>query len=165
MSGTGYRPDLTFLRELRLGLEPSVESPITIAPLIDPNEHSCGSVQPHGARELAHPEVDFYIVGMKSYGRAPTFLMLTGYEQVRSVTQLNSEPPRRTVVTALGITQIFAWGSSYYLPAVLAVPIASGNGVAALLDRWPCRSCGTWDLGWSKPSSSTGYRNDPRSTL
>jgi hypothetical protein len=34
---------------------------------------------------LAHPEPDFYIVGMKSYGRAPTFLLLTGYEQVRSV--------------------------------------------------------------------------------
>ena len=28
---------------------------------------------------------DFYIVGMKSYGRAPTFLAATGYEQVRSV--------------------------------------------------------------------------------
>jgi hypothetical protein len=34
---------------------------------------------------LAHPEKDFYIVGMKSYGRAPTFLLATGYEQVRSV--------------------------------------------------------------------------------
>jgi hypothetical protein len=26
-----------------------------------------------------------FVVGMKSYGRAPTFLLLTGYEQVRSV--------------------------------------------------------------------------------
>jgi hypothetical protein len=34
---------------------------------------------------LAHPDKDFYIVGMKSYGRAPTFLLATGYEQVRSV--------------------------------------------------------------------------------
>jgi hypothetical protein len=42
-------------------------------------------VRPHGARELAHPEPGFYIAGMKSYGRAPTFLMLTGYEQVRSI--------------------------------------------------------------------------------
>ena len=40
---------------------------------------------PHGAEELSHPEPGLYIVGMKSYGRAPTFLMLTGYEQVRSV--------------------------------------------------------------------------------
>jgi thioredoxin reductase len=82
---TGLRPDLSFLSELRLGLDPAVESPTALAPLIDPNIHSCGSVPPHGARELQHPEVDFYLVGMKSYGRAPTFLMLTGYEQVRSV--------------------------------------------------------------------------------
>ena len=47
--------------------------------------HSCGSVPPHGHRELSHPEPGFYTVGIKSYGRAPTFLLLTGYEQVRSV--------------------------------------------------------------------------------
>jgi hypothetical protein len=80
------RPDLTVLRELRLHLDAAVESPAALAPLIDPNVHSCGTVPPHGAVELAHPEADFYIVGMKSYGRAPTFLLLTGYEQVRSVT-------------------------------------------------------------------------------
>jgi len=82
---TGLRPDLSFLTEVRLGLDPAVESPTALAPLIDPNVHSCGSVPPHGARELTHPESDLYLVGMKSYGRAPTFLMLTGYEQVRSV--------------------------------------------------------------------------------
>jgi hypothetical protein len=53
--------------------------------LIDPNEHSCGTVRPHGARELAQHEPGFYFAGMKSYGRAPTFLMITGYEQVRSI--------------------------------------------------------------------------------
>jgi len=73
------------LSELRLSLDPSVESPVALAPLIDPNVYSCGTVPPHGAAELRHPERGLYIVGMKSYGRAPTFLMLTGYEQVRSV--------------------------------------------------------------------------------
>jgi hypothetical protein len=82
---TGFRPDLSFLRELRLGLDAAVESPAALAPLIDPNVHSCGTVPPHGYAQLAHPEKDFFIVGMKSYGRAPTFLLLTGYEQVRSV--------------------------------------------------------------------------------
>ncbi len=82
---TGFRPDVTMLRELRVALDPIVESPVALAPLIDPNVHSCGTVPPHGAAELEQPEKDFYIVGMKSYGRAPTFLMLTGYEQVRSV--------------------------------------------------------------------------------
>ncbi len=85
IAATGFRPNLEPLSELRLGLDSAVESPLALAPLIDPNVHSCGSVPPHGAEELKHPEADFYIVGMKSYGRAPTFLMLTGYEQVRSV--------------------------------------------------------------------------------
>lgn len=82
---TGFRPDLDFLRELRIRLDPAIECPIALAPLIDPNEHSCGTVRPHGARELAQDEPGFYFAGMKSYGRAPTFLMLTGYEQVRSI--------------------------------------------------------------------------------
>ncbi|NYD78091.1 FAD-dependent oxidoreductase [Arthrobacter cupressi] len=82
---TGFRPDLDILRELRLNLDPAVEAPVELGPLIDPEFHSCGTVPPHGAKLLAHPEKDFYIVGMKSYGRAPTFLLATGYEQVRSV--------------------------------------------------------------------------------
>ena len=82
---TGFRPELDMLRELRLSLDPALECPPELAPLIDPNLHSCGTVRPHGARELGQPEPGFYFAGMKSYGRAPTFLMLTGYEQVRSI--------------------------------------------------------------------------------
>ena len=82
---TGFRSDLSFVRELRIQLDPAIECPIALAPLIDPNEHSCGTVRPHGARELAQVEPGFYFAGMKSYGRAPTFLMITGYEQVRSI--------------------------------------------------------------------------------
>lgn len=82
---TGQRPDLDMLRELRLDLDAATESPRALAPLIDPNVHSCGTVRPHGHRELAQPEAGFYLAGIKSYGRAPTFLMATGYEQVRSI--------------------------------------------------------------------------------
>ncbi|KUL53223.1 FAD-dependent oxidoreductase [Streptomyces sp. NRRL S-1521] len=82
---TGFRPDLSFLDELRLGLDERLQAPVELAPLIDPNQHSCGTVYPHGHRELSHPEQGAYLVGMKSYGRAPTFLAMTGYEQVRSV--------------------------------------------------------------------------------
>lgn len=82
---TGFRPDLSALSELRVQLDPAVEAPPALAPLIDPNFHSCGSVPPHGIDELTHPEKDFVIVGSKAYGRAPTFLMATGYEQARSV--------------------------------------------------------------------------------
>jgi thioredoxin reductase len=82
---TGFRPDLSWLSELRLELDPALQAPVALAPLIDPNVHSCGTVYPHGVRELAHPEPGVFLAGMKSYGRAPTFLAMTGYEQVRSI--------------------------------------------------------------------------------
>ena len=85
ISNTGARPDFTFLREIRLRVDSALESSAAIAELIDPNIHSCGTVRPHGEMELRHYDEGFYIVGSKSYGRAPTFLMATGYEQVRSV--------------------------------------------------------------------------------
>lgn len=82
---TGFRPDLSWLSEIRLGLDPVLQAPTQLAPQIDPNVHSCGTVYPHGAKELRHPEPGVYLAGMKSYGRAPTFLAMTGYEQVRSI--------------------------------------------------------------------------------
>ncbi|WP_405150463.1 NAD(P)-binding domain-containing protein [Sphaerisporangium sp. NBC_01403] len=85
IAATGYRPDHSIAAELRLDLDPIVGSTRRLAPLIDPNHHSCGTVPPHGVDELSHPETGYYAVGVKSYGRAPTFLMATGYEQVRSV--------------------------------------------------------------------------------
>lgn len=83
---TGSRPDYTINGELRLAVDSTTESVAALAPLIDPNEHSCGTVDAHGEAVLRQPEKGFYIVGAKSYGRAPTFLMATGYEQVRSIT-------------------------------------------------------------------------------
>jgi thioredoxin reductase len=85
ISNTGSRPDFSFLREVRLNIDPSLESVSEIAELIDPNIHSCGTVRPHGEQQLRQPDKNFYLVGSKSYGRAPTFLMATGYEQVRSI--------------------------------------------------------------------------------
>ncbi|TYL54222.1 NAD(P)-binding domain-containing protein [Agromyces mariniharenae] len=86
VNATGFRPDLDMLREIRLELDDIVEAPKRLAPLIDPNVHTCGTVEPHGFAELQHPEPNFFLAGMKSYGRAPTFLLATGYEQVRSIT-------------------------------------------------------------------------------
>ncbi|MFF2890133.1 NAD(P)-binding domain-containing protein [Paenibacillus sp. NPDC057967] len=85
ISNTGSRPDISFLREVRMDMDTYIESVTALAPLIDPNIHSCGTVRPHGEKELRQPDHNFYIVGSKSYGRAPTFLMATGYEQVRSI--------------------------------------------------------------------------------
>lgn len=82
---TGFRPDLSILTELRVAIDPSLDSVAALAAEIDPNVHSCGTVAATGVAELAQPEPDFFVIGAKSYGRAPTFLALTGYEQVRSV--------------------------------------------------------------------------------
>ncbi|HKT58146.1 MAG TPA: NAD(P)-binding domain-containing protein [Microbacterium sp.] len=108
VAATGFRPDLDMLREVRLELDDIVEAPKRLAPLIDPNLHSCGTVSPHGYQELRHPEQGFFIVGMKSYGRAPTFLLTTGYEQVRSVTawldgDLDAASQVRLVLPATGV--------------------------------------------------------------
>ncbi|WP_326640303.1 NAD(P)-binding domain-containing protein [Streptosporangium sp. NBC_01755] len=85
VAATGYRPDHSIAAELRLDLDAILGSTRALAPLIDPNQHSCGTVPAHGVDELTHLESGYYAVGVKSYGRAPTFLMATGYEQVRSV--------------------------------------------------------------------------------
>jgi thioredoxin reductase len=85
IAATGQRPDFSFASELQLDLHPVVASARQLGPLIDPNHHSCGTVPPHGWRELAHPESGYFVAGIKSYGRAPTFLLMTGYEQVRSI--------------------------------------------------------------------------------
>jgi thioredoxin reductase len=85
VNSTGFRPDHDIVSELRLELDPILGSTRALAPLIDPNKHSCGTVPPHGVDELAHPEPGYYAIGAKSYGRAPTFLLATGYEQARSI--------------------------------------------------------------------------------
>ncbi|KFC64777.1 putative permease of the major facilitator superfamily protein [Bosea sp. LC85] len=48
---------------------------------------------------------------------------------------------RLTVISALGVVQILAWGSSFYLPAVLSAPIASETG---------------WPLSWIVGALSLG---------
>lgn len=93
VAATGFRPDLAMLAELRLDLDPATEAPRGLAALIDPNTRSCLYVPPHGAEVLAHPEAGFYLVGMKSYGRASSFLLQTGYGQVRSVVAMVAATP------------------------------------------------------------------------
>jgi predicted MFS family arabinose efflux permease len=48
---------------------------------------------------------------------------------------------RRVVITALGIAQILAWGTSFYFPAVFAEPIVRDTG---------------WSLGWVVGGTSIG---------
>jgi hypothetical protein len=127
---TGFRPDLDILRELRLELDPAVEAPRELGPLIDPDFHSCGTVPPHGAKLLAHPDKDFYIVGMKSYGRAPTFLLATGYEQVRSVAAAlaGDREAADAVQLELPETGVCSTGAGTSCDVPAAVAVDSGEG-------------------------------------
>ncbi|HEX4953841.1 MAG TPA: NAD(P)-binding domain-containing protein [Thermoanaerobaculia bacterium] len=127
---TGLRPDRGLLAELRLDLDEATEAPRALAPLIDPNDHSCGTVRPHGVDELSHPEPGLYVVGMKSYGRAPTFLLATGYEQVRSVAAAlaGDWKAAREVQLVLPETGVCAtgFGRPSELPAVESVGCGCG---------------------------------------
>ncbi|TFB67545.1 FAD-dependent oxidoreductase [Cryobacterium sp. Hz9] len=114
VTATGFRPDLVPLREIRLSLDEIVEAPRLLAPLIDPNLHSCGTVPAHGVDVLTHPEPNFYIAGMKSFGRAPTFLLATGYEQVRSIADelAGNWQAARTVALVLPETGVCSTGGT-----------------------------------------------------
>lgn len=117
VNATGFRPNLEMLREIRLELDDIVEAPARLAPLIDPNIHTCGTVEPHGFAELQQPEPNFFLAGMKSYGRAPTFLLATGYEQVRSITahlagDTAAASNVQLVLPATGVCSTGASGSS-----------------------------------------------------
>ena len=147
VAATGFRPDWSTLSELRLDLDPAVHSTRALAPLIDPNIHSCGTVRPHGAEELEHPEKNLYVIGMKSYGRAPTFLLMTGYEQARSVVSAIAgdwEAARRVelVLPETGVCSTDRGGDSggccettvAPIPIAVGAPPRSGRLLATITD-------------------------------
>jgi cation diffusion facilitator CzcD-associated flavoprotein CzcO len=82
---TGYRPDFAMVRELQTDFDPVYECSAGMRPVLDTAAGCCGAVPPHGEAELRHPETGFYVVGVRSFGRASSFLMLAGYEQVRTI--------------------------------------------------------------------------------
>ena len=145
IAATGFRPDWSILSEVRLDLDPAVESPQALAPLIDPNVHSCGTVPPHGAEELKQPDTNLFVIGMKSYGRAPTFLMLTGYEQARSVVSAIAgdwEAARRVdlVLPETGVCSTDAVGDACCgsaAPEALAVAIGGLSAKSKLIPISP----------------------------
>lgn len=148
---TGLRPDLSFLAELRLDLDERLQAPTGLAPLIDPNQHSCGTVYPHGASELSHPEQDLYLAGMKSYGRAPTFLAMTGYEQVRSIAAAlagDREAADRVELT-LPETGVCGGAGLFDDPQADEATRAEDGGGC-------CAAPATVQIGSGDPASSTG---------
>jgi thioredoxin reductase len=133
-AATGFRSDLEMLREVRLDLDAIVEAPAKLAPLIDPNFHSCGTVPPHGEAELAQPDEGFYLVGMKSYGRAPTFLLATGYEQVRSIAAALAGDREAADKVELDLPETGVCSSSRSLEATSIADAAESAGCCGATD-------------------------------
>lgn len=148
---TGFRPDVRLLQELRVQLDPALEAASALAPLIDPNEHSCGTVPPQGAKELAHPEPGFFIVGAKSYGRASTFLMATGFEQVRSV------------VAHLAGDEAAAARVELVLPetGVCSAPATESSATASACCSSPAEDSGDLALPLAEPAAESGCCGGP----
>ncbi|MFH8657812.1 FAD-dependent oxidoreductase [Streptomyces afghaniensis] len=144
---TGLRPDLSFLSELRLCLDDRLQAPTALAPLIDPNVHSCGTVHPHGVKELSHPEQGVYLVGMKSYGRAPTFLAMTGYEQVRSVAAAIAGDRAAAERVELTLPETGVCGGAGLFDEPGATP-AEGGGC--------CATPATSQIGTGAPATASG---------
>jgi thioredoxin reductase len=145
---TGLRPELGILREARLDLDPALECPRMLAPLIDPNLHSCGTVRPHGAEALAQPDAGLFMAGMASYGRAPTFLLATGYEQVRSIAALLAGDVEAARRVELDLPQTGVCNSERRLPGAGAGPSCctpatpeGGNREPGPAEDLPC--CGS----------------------
>ncbi|WP_327344411.1 FAD-dependent oxidoreductase [Streptomyces europaeiscabiei] len=145
---TGLRPDLSFLSELRLGLDERLQAPTALAPLIDPNVHSCGTVYPHGVNELSHPEQGVYLVGMKSYGRAPTFLAMTGYEQVRSVAAALAGDQEAAERVELTLPETGVCGGAGLFDDPDAAQSGEGGGC--------CAAPATLQIGIGAPATASG---------
>lgn len=146
---TGLRPDLSYVSELRLALDERLQAPVELAPLIDPNVHSCGTVYPHGVGELSHPEKDVYLVGMKSYGRAPTFLAMTGYEQVRSIAAALAGDQEAAERVELTLPETGVCGGAGLFDEPDATPSEEGGGGC-------CATPSTLQIGVAASVSSGG---------
>jgi thioredoxin reductase len=84
VSLTGYRPDLSFLSELSIEISPVSEGADRLHRALA-HVADCLSVPKLGPKDLASGEPGFHLVGIKSYGRLPTFLLKNGIAQLESM--------------------------------------------------------------------------------
>jgi hypothetical protein len=81
---TGYRPDLSFLSELALEVSPASEGAAGVARALA-GVTDCLAVPRVRPADLDSGEPGFHLVGAKSYGRLPTFLLRNGIEQLETI--------------------------------------------------------------------------------
>lgn len=91
ISNCGYRPDMTITRELQVHYCWASEGPMKLAAAMlsgGSGGGDCLAQKSTGPETLRSPEPNFYIVGMKSYGRGSAFLLRIGYDQVDGIVSL-----------------------------------------------------------------------------
>src|SRR5262249_17728760 len=85
---TGFGPGDSLYRELQVHECYASRAPYQLAAaLLGADAGDCLTTPAFGADVLANPEPDFFILGHKSYGRSPHFLLQTGYQQVADVVE------------------------------------------------------------------------------
>jgi hypothetical protein len=97
IANVGFTPDTDLYRELQVHECYASLGPMGLAAaLLQHAGGDCLAVPGQGAATLRCPEPNFYILGAKSYGRNSTFLLRTGFEQVRAVfAAVTGKPSRR----------------------------------------------------------------------
>lgn len=91
VSLTGYIGDAALHRQLQVHECYATSGPMKLAAaLLGQGSANCLEQQSHGAEALTNPEPGFFILGIKSYGRSPGFLMQVGWTQVEEVFSLLS---------------------------------------------------------------------------
>ena len=85
----GYRPDIAMTRELQVHYCYTSEGTMKLAAaILGAGSGDCLAQVAHGSESLQNPEPDFFVLGAKSYGRNPQFLLSIGHQQVRDAFQL-----------------------------------------------------------------------------
>ncbi len=125
IANVGYRPDRSIYRELQFHECHATEGPVRLAAALLANSGGDCLSQPSASDELlATTEPGFFVLGSKSYGRNPNFLLQTGFEQIRTLFAGLTRRPRLDLYDRAGR------GSGPDLSRV--EPRPAGPGVVAL---------------------------------
>jgi hypothetical protein len=81
---TGYRPDASFAGELNLDISPVTEGSARLSRALSSVTDCLASpvLQPS---DLASGEPGYYLIGSRAWGRMPTFLLQSGYDQLQTI--------------------------------------------------------------------------------
>ncbi|MFL5241371.1 MAG: NAD(P)-binding domain-containing protein [Gemmataceae bacterium] len=94
VANVGYSPDTNLYRELQVHECYASLGPMNLAAdLLKQNGSDCLAITSTSAETLRNPEPNFFILGVKSYGRNSHFLLRNGFEQVRDVFRLITGKP------------------------------------------------------------------------